>query len=362
MSTNLHNLAQGRLSTLVGSAFVSDGDDVYAWLPGLVCLLALGELVWRSKGLLITFTIGHIGATLIVAGWLAAAVEAGWLPTSIARARDVGISYGAVCVLGALTASIPSRWRPAWIGWWLGIAVAAASGRTSIHRRRSRVALLLGMGLSFRLRSTARLDTHTRGLARHRYGLRFFRAVRVIGVGTGRGAGRSGDRAPRRPAIAVTQPARADKSRHGVVAVDNCLNTSSRLRGLPGGHRTKLPCRRSSPIKDFKNTDLPVPEGPISPLTSPAGMSLVTSSQTRVGPNDLLKPRDRIPMPICRFPKLSRSHPSRWPYKCDNRSVAMQTAVSRELAGCPFAAFRRGGPLPGRAARAKSGRVWSRRG
>src|SRR5260370_12960075 len=40
MSTNLHNLAHGHLGTLVGSAFVSDGGDLFAWLPGLVCLLA----------------------------------------------------------------------------------------------------------------------------------------------------------------------------------------------------------------------------------------------------------------------------------------------------------------------------------
>ena len=45
---------------------------------------------------------------------------------------------------------------------------------------------------------------------------------------------------------------------------------------------------RSSPINDFKNTDLPVPDGPISPLTSPAGISIVTSCQTVVDPNDLL--------------------------------------------------------------------------
>src|SRR5271167_2636463 len=57
MSTNLHNLARGHLSTLVGSAFVDDGGAVYAWLPELVCLLALGELIWRSKGLLIVFTV-----------------------------------------------------------------------------------------------------------------------------------------------------------------------------------------------------------------------------------------------------------------------------------------------------------------
>lgn len=155
MSTNLHNLAHGHLGALVGSAFVSDGGDVYLWLPGLVCLLALGELIWRGRGLLITFAVGHIGATVIVAVGLVAAVETGRLPFSVARATDVGISYGAVCVLGALTASIPLRLRPAWIGWWLGIAVAAAvdADFTAFGHV---LALLLGMALSFRLPSIPR--------------------------------------------------------------------------------------------------------------------------------------------------------------------------------------------------------------
>jgi hypothetical protein len=155
MSTNLHNLAHGHLSTLVGSAFVEDGGDVFVWLPGLVCLLALGELIWRSRGLLIAFALGHVGATLLVAVGLVAAVEAGWLPTSVARASDVGVSYGAVCVLGALTASIPLRWRAVWIGWWLGIGVAAALG-TDFTPFGHILALLLGMGLSYRLRPITR--------------------------------------------------------------------------------------------------------------------------------------------------------------------------------------------------------------
>jgi hypothetical protein len=155
MSTNLHNLAHGHVVTLVGSAFLSDGGDVLVWLPGLVCLLALGELIWRSKGLVIAFALGHIGATLVVAAWLATALTAGWLPMSLARATDVGMSYGAVCVLGALTASIPSRWRPIWIGWWLGNAVAAALSAdfTAVGHV---VALSFGIALSFRLRSILR--------------------------------------------------------------------------------------------------------------------------------------------------------------------------------------------------------------
>jgi hypothetical protein len=154
MSTNLDNLSQGHLSTLIGSAFVSDGGDIVAWLPGLVCLLALGELIWRSKGLLIAFAIGHIGATLLVAAWLIFAVEAGLLPHSISHATDVGVSYGAVSVLGALTASVPSRWRTVWVGWWLGNAVAVALNLdfTAIGHV---LALLLGIGLSYRLRPIA---------------------------------------------------------------------------------------------------------------------------------------------------------------------------------------------------------------
>lgn len=155
MSTNLHNLSRGHLSTLIGSAFVSDGDNIAVWLPGLVCLLTLGELIWRGRGLLLTFAVGHVGATLLVAIWLVFAVQAGWLPVSIAHATDVGVSYGAVCVLGALTASIPSRWRTIWVGFWLGVAVSAALSVdfTAIGHV---LALLLGMGLSFRLPALAR--------------------------------------------------------------------------------------------------------------------------------------------------------------------------------------------------------------
>lgn len=154
MSTNVHNLGRGHLGTLIGSAFVNDGGNLFFWLPGLVCLLALGELMWCGRGLLVTFAVGHIGATLIVAVGLVAAIETGMLPVSVARASDVGISYGAVCVLGAFTAAIPARWRGVWAGWWLGIAVVAAAGPdfTALGHV---VALLLGIGLSFRLRSAA---------------------------------------------------------------------------------------------------------------------------------------------------------------------------------------------------------------
>src|SRR6478736_9675475 len=63
VSTNLHNLSHGYFGTLLGSAFVIDAGPIYVWLPGLVCLLAVAELTFRSGLLAATFAAGHIGAT-----------------------------------------------------------------------------------------------------------------------------------------------------------------------------------------------------------------------------------------------------------------------------------------------------------
>jgi hypothetical protein len=156
MSTNVHNLARGHFATLVGSVFVTSSGFIYVWLPGLICLLALAELFWRSRRLILAFGLGHVGATLIVAAGLAAAIRFGWLPISVAHASDVGISYGAVAVLGALTMVIPPRWRPGWIGWWLGVALLAFFAGDDFTNAGHLVALMIGMSLSVRFRVVAR--------------------------------------------------------------------------------------------------------------------------------------------------------------------------------------------------------------
>ncbi|HZA09892.1 rhomboid-like protein [Mycobacterium sp.] len=156
VSTNLHNLVRGHVGTLVGSAFVTSTGPIYIWLPGLMCLLALAELWWRSGRLVLTFALGHVGATLIVALGLATAVRFGWTPISVARTSDVGISYGAAAVLGALTAAIPARWRPAWVGWWLTVSVLVVAVGRDFTDAGHVVALVLGMLVSTRFRSAAR--------------------------------------------------------------------------------------------------------------------------------------------------------------------------------------------------------------
>ena len=154
-STNLHNLAHGHLATLFGSAFVTDAGPIWFWLPCLVCLLALAELIWRSGRLALVFVTGHVGATLLVAVGLTAAIELGWLPLSISRASDVGVSYGAVAVLGALTAAVPRWWRPIWLGWWLPVGIVAAVLSDDFTDVGHFIALVLGMLVSTRLAGPA---------------------------------------------------------------------------------------------------------------------------------------------------------------------------------------------------------------
>jgi hypothetical protein len=151
-STNLHNLARGHLGTLLGSALVVDAGPLYFWLPFLTCLLALAELHLRTIRLVVAFVVGHIGATLLVAAALAAAVEFGWMPLSITRASDVGMSYGALAVLGAMTAVIPQRWRAAWVGWWVSAGLAAAIIGGDFTDAGHTVAVILGVLVSARFR------------------------------------------------------------------------------------------------------------------------------------------------------------------------------------------------------------------
>lgn len=149
-STNLHNLGHGHVGTLLGSAFVVDAGPVALWLPGLLCLLGLAESIWGSRHLIYAFVTGHIGATLLVAIGLTAGVESGWAPAEITRATDVGTSYGATAVLGALAVAVPGRWRPAVIGAWLGVGVAAVAVGRDFTDVGHGVALLLGMAVATR--------------------------------------------------------------------------------------------------------------------------------------------------------------------------------------------------------------------
>ncbi|MFB7718070.1 rhomboid family intramembrane serine protease [Nocardia sp. NPDC056100] len=131
-STNLYNLLHGRIGTLFSSAFVIDDlQSAAVIIPLLACLLALAEMKFGALRLLRIFVVGHVGATVIVALGLWIAVSANWLPVEVTHVSDVGVSYGAMALIGAFIALVPSRWKPTWAITWLAVAVAGvAMGRT----------------------------------------------------------------------------------------------------------------------------------------------------------------------------------------------------------------------------------------
>jgi hypothetical protein len=187
-STNLHNLAHGHLGTLLGSAFVVDAGPIYVWLPGLVCLLAVCEIIFCSTRLILAFAVGHIGATLLVAAGLTVALKEELLSASITRATDVGMSYGAIGVLGGLTTAIPRRWRP---------------DRQGFHQRRARHRAGAGDGGVDTIRAARRVDPVPSGTTGRRV------CVRVPGADRCDGSGRDDRQRPRcvrRPAMSAAGP------------------------------------------------------------------------------------------------------------------------------------------------------------
>ncbi|CAM2913241.1 rhomboid-like protein [Skermania piniformis] len=147
-STNLDNLSRGRIDTLVTSVFVVDNRSTWLWLPLFGALLIVGELALGARRLLLTLVVGNLVATAVVAIGLAIAVLGRWAPEEVSHAPDVGVSYGAVALVGALTAAAPRPWRGAWIGLWLAAAASSLVSESTFTAWGHVVALGTGFGLA----------------------------------------------------------------------------------------------------------------------------------------------------------------------------------------------------------------------
>jgi hypothetical protein len=160
-STNLHNLLDGRIGTLVSSALVI-GDAGAAWviIPLLGCLLALAELRIGAVHLIHVFLAGHIGATLLVAGGLWIAIDVGWLPASVRWAEDVGVSYGAMALVGALVVAVPHRWRIAWATAWFIVAAEGVLIEQTFTNVGHLVSFCIGSAVGFGMIRVGATSTH----------------------------------------------------------------------------------------------------------------------------------------------------------------------------------------------------------
>lgn len=114
-STNIHHLSTEPLTVIAKSLFWLDGGGRAAfWVPYALAYLVfhvpaerwLGSLRWLIVGL-----AGHVLATFISEGALAAAIKAGIANEAMRNTSDVGVSYFLAAVTAVLVYHIVRPWR-----------------------------------------------------------------------------------------------------------------------------------------------------------------------------------------------------------------------------------------------------------
>lgn len=184
LSTNLHNLLHGHIGTLLGSAFVTGDSSALGIVPLLACLLALAEMRFGSLRMLATFLAGHVGATLIVAAGLFIAVQAEWMSASVALAQDVGVSYGAMALIGTFAVVLPPAWRLPWAQWWLALGIVGVILGQTFTNVGHLIALVIGLLLAYLTANTALLGGQL-GQAQTRRLSRLERGLLLVGTAIG---------------------------------------------------------------------------------------------------------------------------------------------------------------------------------
>jgi hypothetical protein len=157
-STNLVNLRTHPSLVLVLSAFVQPSwEELAIVVPVLWAYGAVQRWLGRAATI-VTAVLGHVGATLFVATFVAAGIAKGRINISTAHAADVGASYGLVAVAGLLAARVSRRWLAAYLTGLSGLLLAGLLvGRTFTDLGHV-VAWVIGLGLAL-LVSRARQAT-----------------------------------------------------------------------------------------------------------------------------------------------------------------------------------------------------------
>jgi hypothetical protein len=110
-STNIVKLRREPHRVLLTSLFLLDGRSWWPYMPLYVGLVApaerrLGWWRWLSVGV-----SAHVIATYVSQGRLSRSIRKGYAPRKLVNARDVGVSYFMLGVVGALSGYVDRRWR-----------------------------------------------------------------------------------------------------------------------------------------------------------------------------------------------------------------------------------------------------------
>jgi hypothetical protein len=144
-STNLHHLTTDPIRVLIESLLWIDGRYWWPYLVVFTVFLApaerwLGHLRWLAVGV-----ICHVCATYLSEGYLYWTIQEAEASPRLIDARDIGVSYFVVGIVGVLVYRIAPPWR------WFYLAVAILVFATSLAVKRDFTqlghfsALLLGL-------------------------------------------------------------------------------------------------------------------------------------------------------------------------------------------------------------------------
>lgn len=152
-SSNLAHLEQGRIGTLIASAFwLEDSTELVPWTLLFFLVVAPAES-WLGTGRwLLVFLAGHIGATLATLGGLWMAIDFGIASQRLAHSVDVGVSYGFFAVAAVLTYHLPARWRP----WYVILLLVYPAWSTAANLTFTDFGHLAALAIGFALYPLAR--------------------------------------------------------------------------------------------------------------------------------------------------------------------------------------------------------------
>lgn len=143
-STNLHQLARDPLRVLFSSAFwVGSPLELLAWAALFTLFVAQVERWLGTVRTAAVFFLGHLGATLLTAVGLWAALSSDLVQASIAGTEDVGASYGFAAVAAVLVYRLP-RFRPHYAVAAVGVGAVALAVDTTFTNWGHLLALAIG--------------------------------------------------------------------------------------------------------------------------------------------------------------------------------------------------------------------------
>jgi len=144
-STNLHHLAANPIRVLITSLFWIDGYAFWPYLLMFVLVLAPAERRLGSLRFVIVGLTAHVLATYLSEGYLYWQIQEAVVSPRYLNARDVGVSYFIVGIIGVLTYFIARPWRWLYLGFalvWFAVPVAVSAAFTPVGHL---AALLVGL-------------------------------------------------------------------------------------------------------------------------------------------------------------------------------------------------------------------------